>query len=230
MSTSRPSAASAPARLGLILSWLLFAICPASAAPLSPWGVPVAPGAGAVTQYVYVNGGGLSGSTYLQGGLADGLDLIGGLSYGAAGGSFAGGPVEFMPRYFFTDSVGVAVRAASTTTPGALELGPEVHAAWAGDRFAFTANVGWRPLVGGGGSLGYAFGYLAPELLLGDHLSVYVEVNPTLTLEKPEFSLSLVPGVGLLAGGHAASLGVILPTADLGGWLVGAWYGYAWGG
>lgn len=200
----------------------------AFAYPFTPWGLQVKPGSAAFSQYVFASAAGGVASTYIQPGLGKRVDMLAGATF-SLGDAFAAGPVEVLPRVFVTESVGLVGRAASTATPGVVELGPEVHAAWSSDRFAFTTNFGWRPLIGVDSSTGTTFAVLAPELRFSEHVSTFLEVNGTYDLAGSAGALSLLPGVGLAYGAHALSVGVTIPIADPTAVVAGVLYGVAWG-
>lgn len=196
----------------------------AQAGALSPWGLQTTGGETWFTPYVFVDNSSVSTSPYLSVGLGKRVDIIGGFGIGWSNGLQIGA-VEAMPRIFVHENVGLVVRVGSVPGAAQLEVGPEVHAAWTAGRFAFTANVGWRPTVGEDGGLGSAFGVFAPEIFVSDAVSLFVEVNPSLDLTDPTApALTVVPGFSAAIGDHSFAVGAMMPTDDPTAFTVGAWY------
>ncbi|MEM6930123.1 MAG: hypothetical protein AAF602_24500 [Myxococcota bacterium] len=208
---------------GLVASIVLLLPASSFAGPLSPWGVHTTSGETWLTPYLFVDSGAVSNNTYLSIGLGERFDIIGGVGVGFAG-QFEAGVVEAMPRFFVDDSLGLVLRVGSVPGMPQLELGPEVHGAWTAGRFAFTANVGWRPMVGDGADVGSAFAVLAPELFLTDNVSLFVEANPGVALTTGETNLTIVPGFSFAVGDQGFAFGTMLPAADPGAWTLGAWW------
>lgn len=231
------------------LGALALAPAPAQAYPLNPWGAATPTRFVALTPYLYVYDLGSSYYPYLYAsyGIVDGLDVIGGvgayLELGDGGGAGLSS-VELMPRWFFSDQMGVALHL--TGGGGALKVAPEFHGIFgSSDAFMLTLNAGFGTFVGEGGfSLGGPYALIAPEYALSDRLSVFCEVNPSLSMAEgvdgmnTSWALTLVPGVGLTLdeeGSHTMAVGVQAGLVEGAGFgaeslSLGLWYSTGFGG
>lgn len=200
----------------------------ASAAPLNPWGAATPPGEALVSPYVSLGPDAIDGNVFGAVGLAERLDLHVGLGSHLPREGTAYGMLEVLPRYFLVPQVALAPHVFWTPGADALVPAAEVHVDVATGRFSLVANVGWHPVVASSGaSLGSLTLLAAPEVRLSERFSVYVEVDPTLSLVGDPLALTLVPGFGMgLDPGarHGVSVGLQIPTlpevapASLGFW------------
>ena len=168
---------------------LLAASTPASASPLNPWGAHVGDKVVAVTPFIYGGPDGAGGawiSPYLYGqyGVTERFELLAGVGATVVPpASFDS--IELMPRYFFSDSTGVALHA--TWSPGAIELAPEWHGIYELGPIGLTVNAGWAPAIGlgaaGGFSPGSVYALVAPEYYFNDATSVFVELDPSVAVD-----------------------------------------------
>lgn len=171
----------------------------AYAYPLNPWGTATPKSTFVLNPFLYAYPGpDILLIPYGLYGFTDQVDLIGGLYVEYADGVSFGG-VELLPRYFFADNMGVALHIIAGG--GAVTVGPEFHGVFGGDSLALTVNAGWLPVIGLGNSAGFSPGavkaLIAPEYNFSSQLSVFLEVDPTLTLgEGGGLGLVVVPGVG----------------------------------
>src|SRR6185503_2500789 len=111
----------------------------AHAGALNPWGLPAGQGVFGINPFLYVfpNDDGTSGVNlypilYLQYGFTDSADIIVGQSF-YFGGNWGSGAdtLEIMPRYFFTDTLGIALHTfTGTYSGGTFDFGPELQGAW----------------------------------------------------------------------------------------------------
>lgn len=216
-------------RAGFALPALTLLLTPAmaSAGALNPWGGRLADGSGALTPYVYVMpDGAVSSSAYVQASFLDHFDAI----VGAAGGVGAGGPafggVDLMPRVFVTDTLGLSMRTL-IAPDGSAAWGPEADAVFAQGKLAVTLNVGHRRQGAPEDALSYAI--FAPELYIGERVSVFCEVDPSYA-EASGAALLAVPGVGVAFDKdavHTAAVGVQLDALHGAAPSVGVWYSKA---
>jgi len=218
----------------------LLASTPAQAAPLNPWGVHVGEGVFALTPFLYVDQAPtLYPYVYGQYGFTSKFELLAGVGATALPG-FSFSSVEVMPRFFFTDSTGVALHATYVPGDDGVTLAPEYHGIYEIGPLTLTANAGWAPTLGGSGfSAGKVFAKVAPEYFFNEATSVFVEVNPSYDLadyggmDVDRFYLELVPGVGTAVGGrHFFAFGAGIPITgfDPSGIYGGMWYSIAFGG
>lgn len=224
----------------LALAWS----APAAASPLNPWGVHVGKGVFALTPFVYVDQTpGVYPLVYGQYGLSDQFELLAGVGAGIyPGGTPVGAfeSVELMPRFFFSETTGVALHLTYAPGDTGVVVAPEYHGIYELGPIGLTVNLGWGPYVGGAGfAAGEVYALIAPEWYFTEASSVFVEVNPSYDLTdygvpNPEpFYLEVVPGVSTaIAETHYFALGVGIPVtgfdaADIYG---GVWYSIAFGG
>lgn len=222
-----------------MVSLLLLSLVPAQAAPVNPWTGPVGEGVFALTPFLYVDQTPLFYPlVYGQYGFTDSFDVIvGAAATVGSANSFDG--VEVMPRYFFTDTLGLAVHA--TIVPnGGTTIAPELHFYNDWDALSLTINAGYGPTFVSGATLtGSAYAMIAPETYLTEHTSLFLELNPSYDLndyggaEVDRFYMEVVPGVGTgINDTHWFAVGVHVPvtgfTAD--GIYLGGWYSIAFGG
>jgi hypothetical protein len=205
----------------------------ANASPLNPWGSATAPGAALVNPYVYLNPGSVNPLVYGSVGLSDRADLYVGVGETIPTAGAASGSLELFPRYFLDPSVAVAAHLYWTPGVDGVTLAPEVHVNHAWERFAITANAGWKPVLGKSGfSTGTVPILVAPELRLTPRFSVYVEADPTISLTGGPTALQVVPGFGATLdreSRHTISVGLQIPVLPaIGPASVGAWYCYTW--
>ena len=216
-------------------------VAPAAAGPLNPWGAAIGDGVVGVNPFLYVyQDPGVLPILYGQYGFSDEADIIvgGGAWLAKEGSGFD--TLEVMPRYFFTENLGLAVHALVPGSFDAVEIGPELHGYWSTDALDLTMNAGWRPTLGGGGfGLGGPFVMVAPERYLNDTWSVYAELDAgyDLTEGLPDdgrLTAMVVPGVAAgFAETHYVSLGVQVPVAPAFATeavSVGMWYATSFGG
>lgn len=212
----------------------------ALAAPVNPWTSPVGQGVVALTPFLYLDSTPAAYPLlYAQYGFTDRAELL--VGAGATLGeamSFDG--VELMPRFFFTDAVGLALHA--TWVPdGGTTVAPELHVYKDWDALSLTVNAGYGPTFTSGGTLtGSAYAMIAPERYLTEHTSLFLEVNPSVDLNDDggaavdRLGLELVPGVGTgLHDTHWFAVGLhlpVLPAFSADGIYIGGWYSIAFGG
>ena len=219
---------------------VLVASAPASAAPLNPWGVHVGKGVFALTPFLYVDQTpGLYPYVYGQYGISDKFELLGGVGATVVPG-FSFDSVELMPRYFFTESTGVALHATYVPGDDGITLAPEYHGVYTLGPIELTANAGWAPTLGGSGfSAGEVFAKVAPEWYFTEASSVFLEVNPSYDLvdyggvEVDRFSMEVVPGVSTsINETHYFAFGVGIPVTGFDPTAIygGMWYSIAFGG
>jgi hypothetical protein len=210
---------------------LLLLIPTTLAAPLNPWGALTAPDTALVNPYVYVYPEATNPIVYGAVGLTDRVDVF--LGVGAllpAGGASPGlGAIEFFPRVFLDPSVALAAHVYWTPGVDGLVVAPEVHVNHTWERFAITANAGWRPVLSASGfSAGTVPVLVAPELRLHQRFSFYVEVDPTFSLVGDPTAMLVVPGFGATLdpeGHHTVSAGLQIPVLpNPGAASFGAWY------
>lgn len=197
----------------------------AEAGALNPWYGRLGDGDAAVTPYVYVmDGGSVDASVYVQSSFARHFDLLvgaGGSMVPNAEAGFSG--VDLMPRFFFTDQLGLTLRTR-LGADGTAAVGPEFHGVFARGAFTFAVNAGFADQA--------AYGLFAPEWSLNDRFSLFVELDPVLPVGGAP-SLLTVPGVGLALdknARHTCALGVQIPTLSPAPPSYGIWYSTAIGG
>ena len=208
---------------------LLTVLGVAQAGALNPWGSATAPGVALVNPYVYVYSNAVNPIVYASAGLSDHVDVYAGFGATLPNEGAGVGSLEFFPRYFVNPSLALAAHVYWTPAADALVLAPEIHANHTWDRFAITANAGWRPVLGSNGfSTGTVPIIVAPELRLSSRFSLYVEVDPTISLGGDPVAMLLVPGVGVTLdseGHHTLSTGLQVPVLpDVGAASFGVWY------
>jgi hypothetical protein len=203
----------------------------ALAAPLNPWGSATAPGTALVNPYLYVYPDAMNPLVYGAAGLSERVDVYVGVGeYLPVNGAAAGaGALEFFPRFFLDPSVAVAAHVYWTPGVDGAVVAPEVHLNHTWERFAITANAGWRPVLSTAGfSAGTVPLIVAPEVRLTDRFSVYVEADPTFSLTGAPVGIIVVPGVGASLddpGHHGVSAGLQIPVLpSTGPASLGVWY------
>lgn len=208
---------------------LAFLLASALASPLNPWGSATAPGAALVNPYLYVTPDAVNPLVYGSVGLSEHADVY--FGYGellpTAGGGV--GTVEFFPRYFVVPQLALTPHLYWTPGVDGVTVAREVHLNLAAGRFSFVANAGWRQVIHARQlDPGTVPVILAPEVKLTDALSVYVEVDPTFSLQGDAPALQVVPGFGLSLdpeGRQTVSVGLQVPVLPGGGPAsVGLWY------
>lgn len=243
--------------IGLVVLSFSAGSRPAAAYPLNPWGAHTEAGYVAVNPFLYLySGPSLYPIVYVEAGLTDHVDLIGGVA-GYAYLNGGGGGVDYLeafPRYFFNDNVGLALHlvygfpGSDSYAGNSLQVGPELHAVFGGDTLALTLNTGWSPTVvfGSGFDAGSVFVKAAPEYNFSPMFSVFLEVDPSLGFGKDASGsmalspgLLLVPGVGFATDEdqtNTFSVGMQVDPMDDGDGFgannlsVGVWYARGWGG
>jgi hypothetical protein len=218
----------------------------AFAGALLPWGLPAGAGVVGINPYVfaYPNDDGTSGVNlypilYGQYGISDDVDVIAGLS-GYLGGNWGTGldTVELMPRYFFSDTMGVCLHAIlGAYSGGPIEFGPELHAAWSGDALDLGLNLSYLAYTDPAGfDAGTVSLLVAPERYLSDSFSIYLEGDVLYGITASAVEAQLVPGVSWsFAETHYFSLGAQVPVTS-GGYdgntkvAPGLWYYTSFGG
>jgi hypothetical protein len=229
-----------PAALAALLALASFSGA-AQAGPLNPWGAAIGEGVVGVNPFLYVySGPGVLPILYGQYGFSDSADIIVGGGAWLAKGESGFDTLEVMPRFFFTENLGVAVHALVPGSFDSAEVGPELHGYWSTDSLDLTVNAGWRPSFGGGGfGLGGPFAMVAPERYLNDTWSVYVELDGAYDLTEglpsdSRLSAMVVPGVSAgFAETHYLSLGLqvpVVPAPTAEALSVGMWYATSFGG
>lgn len=215
----------------------------ASAYPVNPWGVVTPAKTFVLNPFLYVSRGPVF-SPFLYGayGFNDSIDIIAGAGASVGGGASSFDGVVAYPRYFFNESMGVALYAAAGG--GEVGVGPEFHGVFGGDSsFQFTLNAGYHFAMGDGYSYSDIVVYAAPEYYFSDQLSVFVEVNPTITMDGGEMytGVHVVPGVGFALDPeqvHSFSVGLHLPVVEtisdnpdpVNNGYLGVWYATSFGG
>jgi hypothetical protein len=210
------------------------------AAPLNTWGVFVGKGVFAATPYLYA-GPSFGAQPWLYGeyGFDDSFELAGAVAATfAPAGSFEA--VELMPRYFFDENTGVALRATYSPLTSSAIIAPELHIVRTWGSFEITLNPTWAPAVGRDGPrLGSVGGIFAPEWFFSESCSAFVELTPMFSLDREagswekRLSFEMLPGIGFtVAKDHQFSMGVGVPLLRFRSSEVyaGMWYSYAVGG
>lgn len=227
----------------LPLATLLLAVVgstPAAASPLDPWGAHVGKGVFAVTPFVYVDQTpGVYPYLYLQYGVTDRFELLVGSSATVTPG-FSSDSVEFIPRFFLTDSTAVALNTVWVPGASDVSVAPELHTAYELGPIMLTTNIGWGPSVGASGfAAGSVYAIVAPEWYFTDASSLFLELNPEVDVndyggaEVDRFYMELVPGVSTsIAETHYLAFGVGIPVTgfDPASIYGGMWYSVAFGG
>lgn len=233
-----PLRSFAPAALTLLGSLALSA--PAAASPINPWGVEVGKGVFAVTPFLFADQNpGAHPYLYGQYGVSDKVELLAGVGATVAP-TVSFDSVEVMPRYFFSDTTGVALHLKYTTGASDVMVAPEWHGVYPAGPLTLSVNAGWGPMLGSEGfAAGTAYAYVAPEWYFTKASSVFVEVDPTVDLNRYDeahpdrVALSVVPGVSTsIAGRHFFAVGVSVPVTgfDPSAIYAGGWYSIAFGG
>lgn len=214
----------------------------ASAYPLNPWGVVTPAETFVLNPFLYVYGG-PTFSPYLYGsyGFNDSVDVIAGVGASVGGGASSFDGVVVYPRYFFNETMGVALYAAYGA--GEIGVGPEFHGVFGGDSsFQFTLNAGYHFNRGEVSGVSYSYSdilvYAVPEYYVSDQLSFFLEIDPWVTMIPDvgsETSVTLVPGVGFALDPeqtHSFAVGYQLPVGDnmIGNSSIGIWYATSFGG
>lgn len=183
----------------------LFSPSIANAYPMNPWGARVPDRTIAINPYLYAYPGPtFTGIGYGAYGFANRFDVYAGIAVDAAapedGGVLSIGTFELMPRVFVIPELAFSPHLFYTPG-GAFTPAPEAHFAKNWGRFALTANLAWRPEFGttpdhdefNPGSL---VALLAPEVYFGERASLFLELDPTLSLTSVEdTTLTLAPGI-----------------------------------
>ena len=223
-----------------IAALLLTVSAPAFAAPLNPWGVHVGKGVFAVTPFVYVDQTpGVYPLVYGQYGVSEQLEILAGVGATVVPfGSFDS--VELTPRFFLSDTTGVALHLTYAPGDTGVTVAPELHGAYELGPIALAVNAGWSPYVGGAGfSAGSIDLMVAPEYYFTDASSFFLEINPSLDLTtvgaagSAPLYLEVVPGVSTaIADTHYFALGVGIPVTGFDPTAIygGLWYSVAFGG
>jgi hypothetical protein len=213
---------------------------PAMAGPLDPWGAHVGKGVFALTPFIFADQTpGVYPLLYGQYGVTDQFEMLVGAGVTVVPG-FSFDSVEVMPRYFFTDTTGVALHATWVPGDTGVTVAPEWHGIYPIGPLTLTVNAGWGPYFGASGfAAGSAYALVAPEWFFTDASSLFVEVNPSVDLndyggaDVDRFSMELVPGVSTsVAETHYFAVGIGIPVTgfDVRSIYLGAWYSIAFGG
>ena len=229
--------------LTLVLTSLVFTST-AEAGALNPWGLPGGEGVFGILPYVYVfpnetdeSGANIYPILYLTYGFTDAFELDVGQSF-YFGGDWGSGAdtLEIMPRYFFTDTLGIALHTfTGTYSGGTFDFGPELQGAWSWDALDLGVNLGYYMYDPFGTfNAGVIKAIVAPEHYFTDSFSVYVEGDMAAYLDPSATEFQIVPGVSWsFAETHYFSLGVQIPLDTYDGSTkpsVGLWYYTSFGG
>ncbi len=210
---------------------MLFLASVAFAAPLNLYGGLSDAGSVALAPTAFADAAGVAPSLVTGVGLGGHADLTIGVGGSADwAGTPTGGGLDAVARYGLGDELVLAAHGGVDLTTGSVVIGPELHWSRSFGIVDVTANVGWRADASTGESTA-ALG-VAPEVWLGDRVSFFVEVDPSLALTDSDVTASLLVVPGLSAnlsedGAHALCAGVQLPTDSLGDVSVGVWYSVA---
>jgi hypothetical protein len=224
----------------LLASILLCSALPAAASPITPWGPTVGKGVVALTPFLFVDQTPAAYPLlYAQYGVSDSFELLVGAG-ATVGGGFSFDSVELMPRYFFSESSGVALHVNWAPGGTDMQVGPEYHGYYSTDAMDLTVNVGWAPTLGSSGfATGTVFAYIAPEKYLTEATSVFLEIDPSYDLndyggaEVDRLYVEVVPGVSTsINETHYLAVGVGVPVTgfDVSAIYLGAWYSIGFGG
>ncbi|MEQ1566303.1 MAG: hypothetical protein ABMA64_11745 [Myxococcota bacterium] len=193
----------------------------AVASPLNPWGSAIARDSAVFVPYLYVYPDGVSQTVYGGVGLTDRADVTFGAGAFVPFDGEAQSSLELFPRYFVTPAVGLSPHLYWTPGTDRVTLAPELHLNHARGWFAGVVNLGWRPTFGADGpTAGTVALIVAPELRITDRTSVFVEVDPTFSLEGDAAAMLVVPGFGTTldpSGRHTVSIGLQVPVLPQGG-------------
>jgi hypothetical protein len=211
-----------------------------SAAPLNTWGEHIGNQVFALTPYVYAGPSfGVQPWVYGEWGFTDHFELAGAVAATVAPGQTFDA-VELMPRYFFSDSTGLALRMTWTPATASVTTALELHGVYEFGSFALTLNPSWAPVATADGfDPGTIGGIVAPEWFFTDNLSVFVELTPTFMVSPGATSLmdrlsfEVLPGVGFTVFDvHQFSMGVGIPLVRFNANEIygGLWYSVTWGG
>ncbi len=208
---------------------LLATATAALASPLNPWGSATAPGTALVNPYLYVYPDAVNPILYGSVGVSKRVDVYFGFGESLPSGGGGTGSLEFFPRFFLDPSVALAAHVYWTPGVDGVVVAPEVHVNHTWDRFAITANAGWKPILGAPAfSAGSLAVLAAPELRLNERFSVYVEADPTFSLVGDPVAMLVVPGFGATldpGSHHGLSVGLQIPVLpSVGPASFGAWY------
>ena len=208
----------------MLVAVTLFAPAIAVAAPINPWQAPMNNNQWSLSPGVVSGGGSAEGAFSASVGAGNGIDLN--ITAGAPiSEDFGAGEVEFMPRYFVSDGLGFAVRAAGGGA-GLSYVVPELHGVIDLPRFDFTVNAGLDLGVGGAGGEPSFVGIVAPEFWFNDRVSTFVELDATAGAGAA--AADLLPGVSANIdpeGVHGVCLALGLPLGPEAGPAYGAfWY------
>lgn len=211
----------------MLLSIFTFAL----AAPLNPWGSATPKGAALVNPYLYVYADAVNPLVYGSAGLSDHVDVYFGYGEYLPQTGPGVGTLEFFPRFFVIPQLAFAPHVYWTPGVDGVVTAPEVHLNLSAGRVSFIGNVGWRPTIRTSGfDAGSVVTLLAPEVLLADKLSAYLEIDPTVSLDGDPFALTVVPGFGMTLdadGRHTLSAGLQIPVLPtVGPASVGLWYAF----
>ena len=195
---------------------ILLLLSAAFASPLNPWGSATAPGASVVNPYLYVYPDAINPIVYGSAGLSKRSDVYVGYGQLIPKAGAGEGSLEIFPRFFPVSALGLSPHLYWTPGSDSFILAPELHTSVSAGKFSFIANLNWKPIVSSGElSTGSVVLLAAPEVKLSDRLSVYLEVDPTVSLEDDPFALVVVPGFGLTLdseGRHSLSAGLQIPV------------------
>lgn len=201
----------------------------AFASPLNPWGSATGQDTALFNPYFYVYPEGANPILYGEVGLSDSVDVYFGAGTFLAAGAPATGSLEFFPRFFVDPSLALSPHVYWTPGSDSVIIAPELHANHTWTRFAIVVNAGWRPVIGGDGfSAGTVPLIVAPELRLNDRYSMFLELDPTFSLDGGDAAMIVVPGFSAAlesSGHHAISIGLQIPVLpDVGAASLGAFY------
>lgn len=206
---------------------MLMLITAALASPLNPWGSATPAGAALVNPYVYVYPDAVNPILYGSVGVSENVDLYAGFGELLPTAGSGVGSLEVFPRFFLVPQLALAPHVYWTPGVDGVVVAPEAHVNFSAGVFSFVGNAGWRPVLHTSGvDLGTVPVILAPEVKLGDRLSAYLEVDPTISLDGKPLALLLVPGFGFTVDDRQSlSVGLQVPVLpSVGTASFGAWY------